>query len=77
MKHIDIREHFIRDSVNRRLVDVLHIPGVENPADLLTKPLHRSIHLKWLTRLNMHLDLPIDNALPVPSGQGSQGGVGD
>lgn len=39
MKHIDIRAHFIRDSVNRRLIDVHHIPGTENPADLLTKPL--------------------------------------
>lgn len=40
MKHIDIRAHFIRDAVNHRLIDVHHIPGVENPADLLTKPLH-------------------------------------
>jgi hypothetical protein len=39
MKHIDIQSHFIRDSVNKRLIDIHHIPGVENPADLFTKPL--------------------------------------
>jgi hypothetical protein len=36
MKHIDIRAHFICDSVNWCLIDVHHIPGSENPADLLT-----------------------------------------
>ncbi len=49
MKHIDIRAHFIRDAVNNRLIDIHHIPGTDNPADLLTKPLHRTMHLKWLT----------------------------
>jgi hypothetical protein len=29
MKHIDIQAHFIRDSVNRRFIDVHHIPGAE------------------------------------------------
>jgi hypothetical protein len=74
MKHIDIRAHFIRDSVNQRLVDVHHIPGTENPADLLTKPLHRVTHLKWLTRLNMHHDH--SELTSVPSAHGSRGGVG-
>lgn len=58
MKHIDICAHFICDSVNYKLIDVHHIPGSENPADLLTKPLHRNIHNKWLIRLSMHTDLP-------------------
>jgi hypothetical protein len=39
MKHIDIRFHFIRDCVQKGLVDVMHIPGIDNVADLLTKPL--------------------------------------
>jgi hypothetical protein len=38
MKRIDIRAHFISDSVNRKLIDVHHIPGTENPAGLLTNP---------------------------------------
>ena len=58
MKHIDIQAHFIRDSVNRRLVDVHHIPGTQNPADLLTKPLKRVIHEKWVAHINMHHNDP-------------------
>ena len=58
MKHIDIHAHFIRDSVNRRLVDVHHIPGTQNPADLLTRPLKRIVHQKWLTHINMHHNSP-------------------
>jgi hypothetical protein len=53
MKHIDIRAHYIRDCVNKRSIDVHHIPGVDNPADLLTKPLAKIIHSKWLTRLRL------------------------
>ena len=74
MKHIDIRAHFICDSVNKRLVDVHHIPRTENPADLLTKPLSWVTHHKWLTRLNMHHDHT--DLTSVPTTHGSQGGVG-
>ena len=56
MKHIDIRAHFIRDSVNRRLMDVHHIPSSENPADMLTNPLPRTTHNKWLARIGMDHD---------------------
>jgi hypothetical protein len=56
MKHIDIRFHFVRDCVQKRLIDVMHIPGVENVADLLTKPLSKIIHEKWLRRLRMDHD---------------------
>jgi hypothetical protein len=56
MKHIDLRYHFIRDLVSRRIVDVVHIPGVENPADLFTKPLPRATHEKWLSMIRLHVD---------------------
>ena len=56
MKHIDIRAHFIRDCVNDGVIDVTHIPGVENPADLLTKPLDKTIHRKWLQRIRLDVD---------------------
>jgi len=56
MKHINIRAHFIRDTVNQQLIDVHHIPGIENPADLMTKPLQCTIHLKWLTHISMNKD---------------------
>jgi hypothetical protein len=53
MKHIDIRAHFIRDCINKELIDVHHVPGSENPSDLLTKPLNKFIHEKWLTTLRL------------------------
>ena len=56
MKHIDIRTHFIRDCVNDGVIDVTHIPGVENPADLLTKPLDKTVHRKWLQRIRLDVD---------------------
>jgi hypothetical protein len=56
MKHIDLRQHFIRACVNNRIIDVHHIPGIENPADLLTKPLQRVTHQKWLTLTRLNID---------------------
>jgi hypothetical protein len=53
MKHIDLREHFIRDCVNNRHIEVIHIPGIENSADLLTKPLDSVIHKKWIQSLRL------------------------
>ena len=53
MKHIDIRVHFIRDCVNSKIIDVHHISGVDNTVDVLTKPLNKVIHTKWLKCLRM------------------------
>ena len=38
-KHIDLRYYYIRDRLAEGIVEVYFIPGSENPADLLTKPL--------------------------------------
>jgi len=51
MKHISIQEHFIRDCIIKRLIDVIHISNKENIADLLTKPLHRVLHAHWINML--------------------------
>ena len=40
-KHIHKRFHFIREYVERELIDVKHVPGAEQPADILTKALAR------------------------------------
>ena len=56
MKHIDIRAHFIRECVNNKIIDVHHIPSTSNPADLLTKPLEKIVHQKWLKSLWMDAD---------------------
>ncbi|KAL1198911.1 Retrovirus-related Pol polyprotein from transposon TNT 1-94 [Cardamine amara subsp. amara] len=40
-KHIHKRYHFIRECIERELVDVEHVPGTERKADILTKTLVR------------------------------------
>ena len=40
-KHVDIWYHYIREVIERGLVEVNYIPGEDNPADLLTKNLGR------------------------------------
>ena len=56
MKHIAIRYHFIRDCVSLRVLDVPHVPGIENVADLLTKPLHHITHQRWVDHLRLASD---------------------
>jgi hypothetical protein len=40
-KHIELHVQFLRERVQRGEVDITHIPGQDNPADLFTKPLPR------------------------------------
>jgi hypothetical protein len=50
-KHYDTKMHFIRFHLIRKEISVQYIPGTENPADLLTKPLQRvkfEVHCKKL-----------------------------
>ena len=54
MKHIDIQAHFIRNCVNKKLIDVIHIPNYSNIADLFTKPLARIIHMRWVKLLQLN-----------------------
>ena len=41
-KHIDIRYHFIRDLVERKILALKYIPTERQNADIFTKPLNRS-----------------------------------
>ena len=41
-KHIDIKHHFIRDTIEKKLIDLTRIPSTEQTADILTKPLARA-----------------------------------
>ena len=41
-KHIEIRYHFIRDLVEKRIVSLEYIPTKHQNADIFTKPLDRS-----------------------------------
>lgn len=42
-KHIDIQYHFVRDSLSKNLFAVDYCPTADNTADILTKPLLRSL----------------------------------
>lgn len=39
VKHIDIRHHYIRERVEEGALEIRHIAGTENIADIMTKPL--------------------------------------
>jgi hypothetical protein len=56
MKHIDLRYHFIRDCIQKRIIDVLYLPRSENVADILTKPLSRIMHQRWVEALGFDHD---------------------
>jgi len=53
-KHIDIRFHYIREVVERKLAEVFFIPGEENPADLLTKNLGSTKFLQFRPAYGLH-----------------------
>jgi hypothetical protein len=53
MKHIDIRAHFIRDCVNKKLIDVIYLSNHHNTADLLTKPLAKILQQRWCQLLRL------------------------
>ena len=40
-KHIDIRYHFIRDEIQKGVVDLIYVPTSNNVADIFTKPLSK------------------------------------
>ncbi|XP_059627369.1 secreted RxLR effector protein 161-like [Cornus florida] len=46
-KHIDIRYHFLRDKVQKGLIDITYLPTEDQIADIMTKPLlpHRFLTL--------------------------------
>jgi hypothetical protein len=50
---IDIRYKWILDQVNRKKVNLRHLPGTEMVADGLTKPLSREKHAKFVKLLGL------------------------
>ncbi|GKF58303.1 hypothetical protein Tco_0171840, partial [Tanacetum coccineum] len=47
-KHIEIRHHFIRDSNEKKLIQMIKIHTDQNVTDLLTKAFNQIIHKGWL-----------------------------
>ncbi len=53
-KHIDLRNMYIRnDMVSKNRLNVTYIPGIEQPADMLTKQLSSDIYVHHCKQLGM------------------------
>ena len=64
-KHIDLRYHFIRDHVEKRVLRLQHIRTTDMAADILTKPLSGEKHIITANLLGM----------PLTTSSSSRGGV--
>ena len=53
VKHIRYSNHFIRDCHAHKLINIRHIAGTENPADMFTKPLGFESFRKHCQTLNV------------------------
>ena len=54
-KHMCICAHFVYESVSEGLVELVRIPGTDNPADIFTKSLPRKVHEKHTKALGLAL----------------------
>ncbi|CAA0357000.1 unnamed protein product [Arabidopsis thaliana] len=74
-KHIHRRYHFIRECVENGLIEVTHVPGTEQKADILTKALGR-IKFKEMRELIGVQDLKKEEFKLKEENVGLGGGVG-
>jgi hypothetical protein len=52
-KHIDVKYHAIRERINKKIVEVQHLPGTEMIADILTKSLGSVLHQRFVKDLGL------------------------
>ena len=52
-KHIDIKYHFVRDSIHQRLIELSYIPTTDMVADIMTKALPRDAHHRHVRNLSL------------------------
>jgi len=55
MKHVHRAYHWRRDHVEQGALRINHVPGVENPADIFTKPLGRVKFSKFREMLGLRV----------------------
>ena len=48
MRHMNIRDCAVRDSVQKSEINMLHIPGILNPSDIFTKEMRDGKHFRTL-----------------------------
>ena len=52
-KHIDMHYHYMRDQISAGNITLHYIPTLDNPADILTKPLSPRKHAHLLKSLGV------------------------
>ncbi|CAG9136501.1 unnamed protein product [Plutella xylostella] len=52
-KHIDIRHHFVRDTLSHQNITLSYVPTQNMVADILTKPLPKLKHNRYLNALGL------------------------
>ena len=52
-KHIDIKYHAIRHYIQEDKIQVNHVPGTENIADIFTKALGPQLHQRFVNDMGM------------------------
>ena len=52
-KHIDVRYHYTRELIEKKMLELKYIPSEEQAADGLTKPLQKNKHMKMVSQLHM------------------------
>jgi len=53
-QHLDIDGHVVREKLQQDLFHLLSISTKNQPAKLLTKPLHNKVFHKLLSKLGVH-----------------------
>ena len=53
MRHIDVRQAWVRQLRDRELITPIKVPGVENRADGFTKLLSKLLMIKWINSLGV------------------------
>ncbi|GJR16186.1 retrovirus-related pol polyprotein from transposon TNT 1-94 [Tanacetum coccineum] len=69
-KHIEIRHHFIRDSNEKKLIQIIKIHTDKNVPDLLTKAFDKDVWngMKKLLRMKLEKSKKKNTEVPQPSG---------
>ena len=52
-KHFDSKYHYLRELVNGKEVELQHVPGKSNIADIFTKSLRKIKHLEYVRKLGL------------------------
>ena len=61
-KHLRISFHEVKEKIDDGSISVDHLPGVDNPSDLLTKPLPRDDHERHTNTFLCDKDFIVENA---------------